>query len=265
MKRRVIAMKRGFILIFAGVVLMTGCQEEQKSMSQETQVQQEAKEVPSEPKSVQSEEQIVEEKEEQVSSYIENENTEIHQKIEPKKEAPRATSKEQPAVSFKSSIEIKPKVKKEEQPKKETIVEKEGKKPSGEVSNKGKKETISYKDQKYPFTLALPATWSNVKIDHNHFDKDVKETINFTMNIAGVDCKIASIFVFDDEVEASSHIEFGSLSKLGEKDGLIYAYIRSKEAPSKLYEPAYEKELKAVQRMIIEEVPVAMSSFTLLQ
>jgi hypothetical protein len=258
-------MKRGFVLIATGMILMTGCQDEKASTSPGESNKQEVTTISSEPKVVQSQEivDIIEkeqEKQQQPSTYIEKRETQVNQKVEQKKESVQQVKKEQPPVSFREPVEMK----KEEQPKKKTgVVEKETKQPTVTKQNETKQEGITYKDEKYPFTLQLPSTWQHVQTKRDIFDPHAKDVVSFTVNMAGEDCSLVSIFVFDSQAEAMSHIEFGPLSKLGEKDGLIYAYVRASEAPGKLYGQQYEKELKMVQKMIVEEVPAVMSSFTL--
>ncbi|GGE82724.1 hypothetical protein [Priestia taiwanensis] len=245
-------MKKGFILVATGMLLLTGCQEDRNQSVQSNGQEQEVATIPPEAKLVESNETSMEEQKVQNEAvYREKNDKQVGEMVEQKK-----VKTEKADVSFKQSVEIKANVKKEEgkQPDKKNTVKKE----------EQQQKSISYKDGKYPFTLQLPEAWSNVEVKREQFDNHTQEAVTFIATIGGEKVRLASIFAFGSKEEAMNHIEFGLHKKLGEKDGLTYAYIRASEAPDKLYGEQYEKELKMAQKMIMEDVPLVMDSFTLL-
>jgi Protein of unknown function (DUF3298)/Deacetylase PdaC len=119
---------------------------------------------------------------------------------------------------------------------------------------------ITYNNKDYGFELELPASWKNKFTVEKSAAQTTDTSYNFNLKIDGkVICNIFTIYVHEKEEYMEGPIE----TYIATKDGKVFTYGTIMEMPLEFStDPSLQNEADEFSKMVNEDVPELMSSFT---
>lgn len=121
---------------------------------------------------------------------------------------------------------------------------------------------IEYKDEKYGFTLELPASWEGYyTVNHEEWFDEASESISFNFESGNIYSNIFNIIVIEETIKEEDWEDPFQIY-IREEDGKTYSYIQAMEPPQELLEDENDIYLTIISKMV-GDVPTIIESFKL--